>query len=69
MQRCLLDVRDGRRSESDPEQHSRYLVAEARKLGIDLRVDENLERWLNPAGFISYKEESLVALLTAEEMT
>jgi len=45
------------------------LVAEARKLGIDLRVDENLERWLNPAGFISYKEESLVALLTAEEMT
>jgi len=37
-----------RRSESDPEQHSRYLIAEARKLGIDLRVDENLEREAEP---------------------
>jgi hypothetical protein len=47
-----------RRSESDPEQHSRYLVSGARKLGIDLRADENLKRWLNQAGFINYKEES-----------
>jgi len=47
-----------RASESDPEQHSRYLVAGARKLGIDLRANGNLKRWLNQAGFISYKEES-----------
>lgn len=44
--------------ESDPEQHSYNLVAGAKKLGIDLRADENFENWLNEAGFINYKEKT-----------
>jgi hypothetical protein len=44
--------------ESNPEQHSYNLVAGAKKLGIDLRADENFESWLNEAGFINYKEKT-----------
>jgi hypothetical protein len=50
-----------------PEQRSRYLVAGARKLGIVLRAVENLEKWLNQAGFINYKEDSFAwCTFTAE---
>jgi len=57
--------------DSDPEQHSYYLIAGARELGIDLRADENLEEWLKQAGFINYKERCfpLCTSYTGENQT
>jgi hypothetical protein len=45
------------------------LVAGVRELGIDLLADEDLERWLNEAGFSTTTKRSMLGALLIVEKT